>query len=127
MQDIPPSPLIPGPGTIVCQEFERASDSKIQLSDTAKDKREWGLKEFIVLAVGDERTLDNGEKKPMPWKRGDKIMPMFNQVIAFDIKGRKYMAMPQEAVIGKEDETVLTLLRSEDMRKLIVGTGGPHQ
>jgi chaperonin GroES len=127
MQDIPPSPLIMAPGIVLCQEFERKTDSKIQLSDTAKDKREWGLKEFIVLAVGPERILDNGDKKPMPVKRGDKIMPMFNQVIAFDIKGRKYMAMPQEAIIGIEDETVMTVLRSEDLRKLIVSTEGPHQ
>jgi co-chaperonin GroES (HSP10) len=115
------------PGSLLAQEFERKTDSKVHLPDSVKDKGEWGTKEFIVIDVGEGRMLDSGAIKPMPVKKGDRIMFLFNQALAFTIKGRVFRAMPMEAVMGIEDATVMSLFESEDIRKLIASTEGPHQ
>lgn len=110
--DIPPSPLIMSPGSLLAIEREKKSGSKIHLPDVAKSKKEWGHNEFIVIAVGPEKMMENGLYRPMPYKVGQKIMFLFNQGVAFDYCGEKYIAMPQDAVIGVENETVMTALNS---------------
>lgn len=111
--ELPPSPLKMTPGSVLCIEKERKTASKLHLPDTVKSKQEWGHKEFLVIAVGDGRILENGGFKPMSVKVGDRVMPMFNQVLAFDFADEKYLAMPMEAIIGIEDTTVMTALDAE--------------
>lgn len=119
------SPLKPGPGVIVVLERDRKTNSMIHLPDIAKGKGEWGEQEFIVIAVGDGRMLDSGAIKPMPCKVGDRIMFIFTQAITFTIKGRVFRAMPQEALMGVEDGTVMAAFESDDLTKLIASTA--HQ
>ncbi len=52
------------------EQAEEKTKGGIYIPQTAQEKTQRG----VVVAVGEGRTLDNGEKVPVPVKEGDKII-----------------------------------------------------
>jgi chaperonin GroES len=78
------------------KEAEEKTSGGILLPETAKEKP----KEGEVLAVGDGKTLDNGELKKPSVKRGDRIP--FNSYAGTDVKfnGEDLIIMSEEDILA---------------------------
>lgn len=112
MPDLPPSPLTITPGRLIVRRFERKTNKLVQLAQSAKQKEQWGVHEYVVLQLGPEKTNERGEVVPYPCKVGDRIMPLFNQCLSFAFAGEEYLILPLEAVAGVEDQSAMTFLES---------------
>lgn len=77
-------------------EAESKTKSGIVLPDTAKEKPKRGK----VLAVGDGRRLDNGERAPFTVKKGDEVL--FTSYAGTEIKvdGEELLVMSEDDVLA---------------------------
>ncbi len=77
-------------------EAEETTSGGIVLPDSAKEKSQEGK----VLAVGEGKLLENGERGPMLVKEGDHII--FSSYAGTEIKmeGKEYLIMSQEDVLA---------------------------
>jgi chaperonin GroES len=77
-------------------EAESKTKSGIVLPDTAKEKPKRGT----ILAVGDGKRLDNGQRAPMSVKKGDQVI--FTSYAGTEIKldGDEVLIMSEEDVLA---------------------------
>lgn len=77
-------------------ESEDTSQGGIFLPDTAKEKPQQGE----VVAVGNGKILDSGERSTMTLKKGDRIL--FGKYAGSDVKleGEEYMIMRESDVLA---------------------------
>ena len=77
-------------------EAESKTKSGIVLPDTAKEKPKRGK----VLAVGDGKRLDNGERAPFGVKKGDEVI--FASYAGTEIKldGEELMIMSEDDILA---------------------------
>lgn len=77
-------------------EAEEKTAGGILLPESAKEKP----KEGKVIAVGEGRTLDNGERSTFSVKKGDRVI--FSSYAGTDVKydGNEYMIMREEDILG---------------------------
>jgi chaperonin GroES len=77
-------------------EAETKTKSGIVLPDTAKEKPKRGK----VLAIGDGRRLDNGERAPFTVKKGDEVL--FTSYAGTEIKidGEEVLIMSEDDVLA---------------------------
>jgi chaperonin GroES len=77
-------------------EAESKTKSGIVLPDTAKEKPKRGK----ILAVGDGKRLDNGERAPFGVKKGDEVI--FASYAGTEIKldGEELMIMSEEDILA---------------------------
>ncbi|MBO8143762.1 MAG: co-chaperone GroES [Thermodesulfobacterium sp.] len=81
-------------------EEEQKTDSGIIIPDTAKEKPIMGK----VIAVGDGRLLDSGQKQPLTVKEGDKILFSKYAGTEIKIKGEEYLIMREDDVLAIIEE-----------------------
>jgi chaperonin GroES len=81
-------------------EAEEKTAGGILLPDTAKEKP----KEGKVIAIGDGRVLDNGERSKFSVKKGDRIL--FTSYAGTEVKvgGQEYLIMREEDILGVIEE-----------------------
>jgi len=82
------------------EEEEEKTSGGIIIPDTAKEKPQKGE----VVAVGDGRILDNGEKVPMCVKVGDKILYGKYAGTEVKIEGEKYLVMREDDIYAIIEE-----------------------
>lgn len=77
-------------------EAETTTKSGIVLPDTAKEKPKRGK----VLAIGDGKRLDNGERAPFAVKKGDEVL--FTSYAGTEVKidGEELLIMSEEDVLA---------------------------
>ncbi len=77
-------------------EAEDKTKGGIIIPDTAKEKPREGK----IVAVGDGRIDEDGKKRPLAVKAGDKVL--FNSYAGTDIKidGEEFLIMKEEDVLG---------------------------
>ncbi len=77
-------------------EEEEKTKGGIIIPDAAKEKPQEGK----VIAVGDGKVLDNGQKAPLTVKVGDKIL--FGKYSGTEIKvdGEEHLIMREDDVLG---------------------------
>jgi len=77
-------------------EEEEKTKGGIIIPDSAKEKPQEGR----VVAVGDGKTLENGQKAPLTVKPGDKIL--FGKYSGTEIKidGEEHLIMREDDVLG---------------------------
>ncbi|HOZ36863.1 MAG TPA: co-chaperone GroES [bacterium] len=75
---------------------DKVTKSGIVLPDTAKEKPE----QAEVVAVGEGRVLDNGNRLPMSIKAGDRIL--FKKYAPDEIKveGEEYLVLSESEIIA---------------------------
>jgi chaperonin GroES len=80
-------------------EAESKTKSGIVLPDSAKEKPKRGK----ILAVGDGKRLDNGERAPFSVKKGDEVI--FTSYAGTEIKldGEELMIMSEEDILAVVD------------------------
>jgi chaperonin GroES len=81
-------------------EEEQRTESGIIIPDTAKEKPIMGK----VIAVGDGRLLDNGQRQPLTVKEGDKILFSKYAGTEIKIKGEEYLIMREDDVLAIIEE-----------------------
>jgi len=81
-------------------EEETKTKGGIIIPDTAKEKPIKGE----VIAVGEGRILDNGQKVPMSVKVGDKVI--FSKYAGTEIKieGEEHLIMREDDILGVIEE-----------------------
>ncbi|WP_022855726.1 co-chaperone GroES [Thermodesulfobacterium thermophilum] len=77
-------------------EEEQRTESGIIIPDTAKEKPIMGK----VIAVGDGRVLENGQKQPLTVKEGDKVLFSKYAGTEIKIKGEEYLIMREDDVLA---------------------------
>jgi chaperonin GroES len=77
-------------------EAESRTAGGILLPESAKEKP----KEGKVIAIGEGRTLDNGERSKFTVKKGDRIL--FSSYAGTEVKymGDEYLIMREEDILG---------------------------
>jgi chaperonin GroES len=77
-------------------EEEERTKSGIIIPDTAKEKPIMGK----VIAVGDGRMLENGQKVPLSVKEGDRVL--FGKYAGTEVKieGEEYLIMREDDVLA---------------------------
>jgi chaperonin GroES len=77
-------------------EEEEKTKGGIIIPDAAKEKPQEGK----VIAVGDGKTLENGQKAPLTVKAGDKIL--FGKYSGTEIKidGEEHLILREDDVLG---------------------------
>jgi chaperonin GroES len=75
-------------------ELEEKTASGIYLPDTAKKKPQEGK----VIAVGEGRTLDNGEKNTLTVKVGDKVLFSKYGGNEITVDGQEYTILDEDQV-----------------------------
>ncbi len=77
-------------------EEERTTAGGIVIPDSAAEKPIQGE----VIAVGNGKILDNGEKRPLDVKVGDRIL--FGKYSGTEVKldGNEYLVMREEDIMG---------------------------
>jgi len=77
-------------------EAEEKTAGGILLPDTAKEKP----KEGKIVAVGNGKTLDNGERSTFSVKNGDRVL--FTSYAGTEVKfgGQEYLIMREEDILG---------------------------
>ena len=77
-------------------EAESKTKSGIVLPDSAKEKPKRGK----ILAIGDGKRLENGEKAPFSVKKGDEVI--FTSYAGTEIKldGVEYLILREDEVLG---------------------------
>ena len=80
-------------------DTEETTKGGIIIPDTAKEKPQEGK----VVAVGTGRILEDGTKKPLEIKKGDKVL--FNKYGAIDISidGEDYLIIREEDILAIVD------------------------
>ena len=77
-------------------EAEEMTAGGIILPDSAKEKP----KEGKIIAVGDGKVLDSGEKAPLSVKKGDRVL--FTSYAGTDVKvdGNEYLIMREDDILA---------------------------
>ena len=77
-------------------EAEEKTSGGILLPDSAKEKP----KEGKIIAVGDGRVLDNGERSKFSVKKNDRVL--FTSYAGTEVKvgGQEYLIMREEDILG---------------------------
>ena len=77
-------------------EAEEMTAGGILLPESAKEKP----KEGIVIAIGEGKTLDNGEKSTFSVKKGDRVL--FTSYAGTEVKfeGDEYLIMREDDILG---------------------------
>jgi chaperonin GroES len=77
-------------------EAEEKTAGGILLPDSAKEKP----KEGRVIAIGEGRTLDNGQRSSFSVKKGDRVL--FTSYAGTEVKvgGNEYLIMREEDILG---------------------------
>ena len=80
-------------------DTEETTKGGIIIPDTAKEKPQEGK----VIAVGTGRTLEDGSKKPLEIKKGDKVL--FSKYGGTDISidGEDYLILREEDILAVVD------------------------
>ncbi|RKX60704.1 MAG: co-chaperone GroES [Thermodesulfobacteriota bacterium] len=81
-------------------EEEQKTESGIIIPDTAKEKPIMGK----VIAVGEGRLLENGQKQPLIVKEGDKILFSKYAGTEIKIKTEEYLIMREDDVLAIIEE-----------------------
>lgn len=81
-------------------EAEEKTPGGIVLPDTAKEKPKQGK----VVAVGEGKILDDGKRKPISVKKGDRIL--FESFAGTEVKveGKEYLIMREDDVLAVVEE-----------------------
>ncbi len=82
------------------EEEEEKTSGGIIIPDTAKEKPQKGE----VVAVGDGRILDNGQKVSMCVKVGDKVLYGKYAGTEVKIEGEKYLVMREDDIYAIIEE-----------------------
>ena len=77
-------------------EEEQKTESGLYIPDTAKEKPIQG----DVVAVGDGKILDNGEKRPMAVKEGDRVVFAKYAGTEIDAGGETVLVMREDDIMG---------------------------
>ena len=77
-------------------EEEQKTESGLYIPDTAKEKPIQG----DVVAVGDGKILDNGEKRPMAVKEGDRVIFAKYAGTEIDAGGETVLVMREDDIMG---------------------------
>ncbi len=77
-------------------EAETKTKSGIVLPDSAKEKPKRGK----VLAIGDGRRLDNGDKAPFTVKKGDEVLFTSYAGTELKIDGEEVLIMSEDDVLA---------------------------
>lgn len=97
MSKIKVTPL--GDRVLVKQDEEpQVSEGGIYLPETAKEAPQWGT----VVRVGQGKSLDNGEYRPLVVKEGDKVL--FGKY-----SGTKVKVGTEELLFMREDDIMATV------------------
>lgn len=86
-------------GDHVLIERKKAQDTTaggIVLPDTAKEKPAEGT----VIAIGDGRQLDNGERAPFQVSKGDRVIFSSYAGNAVQYEGNEYLLMREEDILA---------------------------
>ena len=77
-------------------ETEEKTESGIVLPDTAKEKPQEGK----IVAVGTGRLLNNGQRRPLDVKEGDKVI--FSKYAGTEVKidGQDYLILNEHDVLA---------------------------
>ena len=77
-------------------EAEEKTAGGILLPESAKEKP----KEGIIVATGDGKTLDNGDKSPFCVSKGDRVL--FTSYAGTDVKhdGAEYIIMREDDILA---------------------------
>jgi chaperonin GroES len=78
-------------------EAEEKTSGGIVLPDTAKEKP----KEGKVIAVGEGKLLDGGDRAPFQVKKGDHILFSSYAGTEITVDGKEYLVMAEEDVLAK--------------------------
>ena len=81
-------------------EEEEKTESGIIIPDTAKEKPVMGK----VVAVGEGRILENGQRQPLAVKEGDRILFGKYAGTEVKIKGEEYLIMREDDVLAIIEE-----------------------
>lgn len=77
-------------------EEEQKTESGLYIPDTAKEKPIQG----DVVAVGDGKVLDNGEKRPMAVKEGDRVLFAKYAGTEIEAGGETVLVMREDDIMG---------------------------
>jgi chaperonin GroES len=77
-------------------EEEQKTESGLYIPDTAKEKPIQG----DVVAVGDGKILDNGEKRPMAVKEGDRVIFAKYAGTEIEAGGETVLVMREDDIMG---------------------------
>lgn len=77
-------------------EEEETTESGLYIPDTAKEKPIQG----DVMAVGDGKILDNGEKRPMAVKEGDRVIFAKYAGTEVEVGGQEVLVMREDDIMG---------------------------
>ena len=81
-------------------EQKEQNKGGIIIPDTAKEKPEEGK----VIAVGTGKTLENGQKKSVEVKKGDKVLFAKYSGTEIVINGEKHMIMREDEILAIIEE-----------------------
>lgn len=77
-------------------EEEKTSPGGIVIPDSATEKPIQGE----VIAVGNGKLLDNGERRPLELKKGEKVLFAKYSGTEVKIDGEEYLVLREEDVMG---------------------------
>ncbi len=77
-------------------EEEETTESGLYIPDTAKEKPIQG----DVVAVGDGKILDNGEKRSMAVKEGDRVIFAKYAGTEVEVGGQEVLVMREDDIMG---------------------------
>lgn len=94
----PPDFIRPNEGRVVIIPQKAASESEggIIIPDIAKEQPAIGR----VIAVGPAKTLESGEKRPMPCSRGDTVIYEKYGGCEMDVRGTKVRFMRDDQIMA---------------------------
>ena len=78
------------------EESESKTAGGIVLPDSAKEKPQRG----VIIAVGDGRILDNGQRSQLQVKAGDRVIFTSYAGTEVKINGEEYIVMDESDILG---------------------------
>ena len=75
---------------------EEVTKSGIVIPDTAKEKPQEGT----VIAVGNGRLLDNGDRSPIDVQKGDRVLFAKYGGTEFKLEGEEYLVLKENDILA---------------------------
>lgn len=75
---------------------EEVTKSGIVIPDTAKEKPQEG----VVIAVGNGRLLDNGDRSPIDVNKGDRVLFAKYGGTEFKLDGEEYLVLKENDILA---------------------------
>ncbi len=75
---------------------EEVTKSGIVIPDTAKEKPQEG----VVIAVGNGRLLDNGDRSPIDVQKGDRVLFAKYGGTEFKLDGEEYLVLKENDILA---------------------------